>query len=150
MNDATHDDNRTYPDRPMVGVGVVVLKEDSVLLIRRGKPPRRGEWSIPGGLQEIGETIFDAGAREVMEETNVTIGPPDLIDVIDAIRPDKAGRVQYHYTLIDLVAEWLEGEPQAGSDAMHAEWISFPKFEAMDVWGETKRIVAQARRIKGF
>lgn len=150
MSESGGDENRAYPERPMVGVGVVVLKQDSVLLIRRGKAPRRGEWSIPGGLQEIGETVFAAGAREVMEETNVAIGAPALIDIVDAIRPDKAGRVQYHYTLIDLVAEWASGEPQAGSDAMHAEWISFPRFEAMDVWGETKRIVAQAREIKGF
>jgi ADP-ribose pyrophosphatase YjhB (NUDIX family) len=150
MNDATGDDNRAYPDRPMVGVGVVVLKQRSVLLIRRGKAPRRGEWSIPGGLQEIGETVFTAGAREVLEETGVTIGDPTLIDIVDAIRPDKAGRIQYHYTLIDLVADWAAGEPQAGSDAMHAEWITFARFEAMDVWGETKRIVAQARQIKGF
>jgi 8-oxo-dGTP diphosphatase len=149
MSGTDGDDDRTYPSRPMVGVGVVVLKSDSVLLIRRGKAPRRGEWSIPGGMQEIGETVFAAGAREVMEETGVAIGAPALIDVIDAIRPDADGRVKFHYTLIDLVADWTSGEPQAGSDAMHAEWVSFERFETMDIWGETKRIVARARELTG-
>jgi len=131
----------------MIGVGVVVLKDDAVLLIRRGKQPRRGEWSIPGGLQEIGETVFAAGAREVLEETGITIGEPVLVDFVDAIRPDKTGAIEYHYTLIDLVANWAGGEPVAGSDAMHAEWISFERFAGMEVWGETKRIVAKARGI---
>jgi ADP-ribose pyrophosphatase YjhB (NUDIX family) len=143
-----NDDDRSYPVRPLVGVGVVVLKEDSVLLIRRGKSPRRGEWSIPGGLQELGETIYAAGAREVMEETGVSIGEPRLIDIIDAIRPDDEGRIKFHYTLIDLVADWVGGEPRAGSDAMHAEWVSFERVEEMEIWGVTKKIVSKAREIK--
>ncbi|MDP6566612.1 MAG: NUDIX hydrolase [Alphaproteobacteria bacterium] len=140
---------RSYPDRPMVGVGAVVFKGRQVLLIRRGKQPRLGEWSLPGGLQELGETVFEAAAREIMEETAVTIGDIGVIDIVDSIQHDDAGRVRFHYTLIDVVAEWRGGEPTAGTDAMHAEWIAPERLDAMDLWSETRRIIAEARRMRG-
>lgn len=139
--------NREYPLLPMIGVGVVVWKGDQVLMIRRGKPPRLGEWSLPGGLQEVGETVAAAGAREVMEETGVSIGPAMLVDVVDAIYPDEQGRIRSHYTLIDLTARWLAGEPVAGDDAMAAEWKSPAEVEALALWPETKRIILRAREL---
>ena len=97
---------REYPDYPMVGVGVVVWKDETVLLIQRGKPPRAGAWSLPGGRQELGETTREAGVREVLEETGIKIEIKDLIDVVDTINRDDSGRVRMQYTLVDYWAEW--------------------------------------------
>ena len=141
---------RSYPDRPMVGVGAVVFKDNEVLLIRRGKAPRLGDWSIPGGMQELGETVFAAAAREVMEETAVGIQNIGLIDVIDAITPDAQGRVQFHYTLVDVVAEWQSGEPMGGSDARHAEFMPLHRVPGMGLWSETQRIINMARDMRGI
>jgi ADP-ribose pyrophosphatase YjhB (NUDIX family) len=134
----------------MVGVGAVVFKDNEVLLIRRGKAPRLGDWSIPGGMQELGETVFAAAAREVMEETAVGIQNIRLIDVIDAITPDAQGRVQFHYTLVDVVAEWQSGEPMGGSDAMHAEFMPLHRVPEMGLWSETQRIINIARNMRGI
>ena len=96
---------REYPERPVVGVGVVVLRGDKVLLIQRGKDPNKGQWSIPGGKQKLGETIVQAVHRELLEETSVKIKKPSLLDVVDVIMPDDKGEIQYHYTLVDYKAE---------------------------------------------
>ena len=142
--------SRTYPDRPIVGVGAVVLRGNEVLLIRRGKPPRMGDWSLPGGMQEIGETVFEAAVREVQEETGVTICDIALIDVVDSITLDDDARVQFHYTLIDVVAKGRSGEPAGGSDAMHAEFVSLDDVSKMVLWRETHRIIAKARDMLGL
>ena len=142
--------SRTYPDRPIVGVGAVVFRGNEVLLIRRGKPPRMGDWSLPGGMQEIGETVFEAAAREVQEETGVTISDIALIDVVDSITLDDEARVQFHYTLIDVVAKWRSCEPAGGTDAMHAEFVSLDEASKMVLWRETHRIIAKAREMRGL
>ena len=139
---------RSYPSRPIVGVGAVVFRGAEVLMIRRGKPPRMGDWSLPGGMQELGETVFDAALREVHEETAVTIQNIALIDVIDSITRDDADRIQFHYTLVDVVADWQAGEPVGGTDAMHAEFMPFHKVAALDLWSETHRIIAKAREMR--
>jgi len=136
--------DRDYPNKPMIGVGVVVLKGDLVLLIKRGKPPRVGEWSLPGGLQELGETVRQAACREVMEETSVEIVLGNILDAIDVIRPDDSGRIKTHYTLVDFSSVWKSGEPVAGDDAMHAEFIPLANIESMGMWDETVRIIKQA------
>jgi len=133
--------DRAYPDRPFIGVGVAVLRPDAVLLIRRGKPPRHGQWSLPGGLQETGETVFAAAEREVREETGVDIADLVVVDFIDSIQHDGDGRVQYHYTLIDVAARWTGGEPVAGSDAMHAEWVTLDRLDSLQMWVETSRVI---------
>ena len=142
--------SRSYPNRPIVGVGAVVFRDDRVLLIKRGKPPRMGDWSLPGGMQEIGETVFEAAAREVREETGVTISDIALIDVVDSITRDDDARVQFHYTLVDVVAKWRSGEPAGGSDAMHAEFMSFDEVSKIVLWRETHRIIAKAREMCGL
>ena len=136
--------DRDYPNKPMIGVGVVVLKGDLVLLIKRGKPPRVGEWSLPGGLQELGETVRQAACREVMEETSVEIVLGNILDAIDVIRPDDSGRIKTHFTLLDFMAVWKSGEPVGGDDAMHAEFIPLANIESMGMWDETVRIIKQA------
>lgn len=138
-------DDRHYPARPIVGVGAVVLRGADVLLIRRGKPPRLGEWSLPGGAQELGETVHHTARREVREETGVEIEIVGLIDVIDAIRPDAGGRIESHYTLIDFAARWRSGTPRAGDDALEAAWIEPATLTGLDLWEETLRVIEAAR-----
>jgi 8-oxo-dGTP diphosphatase len=125
---------------PVPAVGVVCLREGSVLLIRRGKPPRLGEWSLPGGRIEPGERAVDAALRELMEETGVTARITGLLDVVDGIFPE-ANR---HYVLIDYAAEWLSGEPVAGDDALEARFVPLDQVEALIDWSETRRIIALA------
>jgi 8-oxo-dGTP diphosphatase len=142
--------DRTYPNRPWSGVGVVVWKGDHVLLIQRGKEPRRGEWSIPGGSHDLGETIREAAAREVMEETGITITLGPIIDVIDTVRHDAEGRVFMHYTLVDFAATWFSGDPIAGDDAMNAEWVLYHDALARINWAETGRMIRESRVLLGL
>jgi ADP-ribose pyrophosphatase YjhB (NUDIX family) len=111
-----------YPNRPLVGVGVVAVKDGRVLLIRRGKPPREGGWSLPGGRQRLGETVRETARRELREETGVEAEVTALLDVVDSITRDGAGAVAYHYTLVDFLAAWRGGEARAGGDAAEAVW----------------------------
>ena len=125
---------------PVPAVGVVCLKGDEVLLIRRGTPPKQGEWSLPGGRIEPGERAIDAGLRELREETGVEARITGLLDVVDGVFPE-AGR---HYVLIDYAAEWLSGEPVAGDDAMEARFVALDQAEGLIDWSETQRIIALA------
>lgn len=129
-------------ERPVVGVGVVVWRDGRVLLIRRGKSPMRGRWSLPGGRQELGETVREAAVREVREETGLEIRLGALLDVVDTMRRDESGAVTLHYTLIDFDADWIAGEPQAASDAEQAEWADAESLAPYNLWSETLRIVA--------
>jgi len=133
-----------YPNRPIIGVGVVVFKGDRVLLIRRGKPPRAGQWSLPGGRQRLGERIEATARREVAEEAGIEIEVGPLIDVVDSITRDDQGAVEYHYTLIDLLAEWRSGEATAGHDAAEVAWADPADLASFDLWKETERIIALA------
>ena len=133
--------SREYPKLPMVGIGVVVWRERQVLLIRRGKPPRIGQWSLPGGLQELGETVYEGGRREVREETGTEVEITGVLDVIDSIQRDSEGRVRYHYTLVDLGAEWIAGEPVAGDDAAAAAWADADDLARYQLWDETVRLI---------
>jgi 8-oxo-dGTP diphosphatase len=140
--------DRTYPSRPWSAVGVVVWKGDHVLLVQRGKAPRRGEWSIPGGAHEVGETVREAAVREVMEETGLQIRLGVIIDVIDAIRRDGEGRIATHFTLTDFVATWVAGEPVAADDVMAAEWVAFEDAIGRLAWSETARVIRESRALR--
>lgn len=130
------------PRRPAVGVGGVVWKGDEVLLIQRGKEPNKGHWSLPGGHQEWGETVRQAVAREVREETGVEVEVGDLIDVIDAIIPAAGERVGHHFTLIDFRCDWVSGEAIAGDDAAAVAWARPGDLGKFNLWDETLRIIA--------
>ena len=136
--------NREYPERPFVGVGVVVLRGNEVLLIQRGKAPNKGQWSIPGGKQRLGETIVQAVHRELLEETRVKIKQPALLDVVDVIMPDDKGEIQYHYTLVDYQAEWLSGECRSGDDADAVKWVSFDELNSVGLLKITREIILKA------
>jgi ADP-ribose pyrophosphatase len=113
---------RDYPDRPIVGVGAVIIDKHRVLLIKRGSPPLLGEWSLPGGVVELGETLRAAAEREALEETGLLVKSGEVIEVLDRIVPGKAGAPQYHYVLIDFLCTVHGGELRAGGDAADARW----------------------------
>lgn len=141
--------SREYPDRPIVGVGAVVWRGDRLLLVRRGKPPRMGQWSLPGGAQHLGETLAEAIAREVREETALEIGGIELLTALDLIERDGAGRVRHHYTLIDFTAEAPAGEPVAGDDAAAVAWFTAEETTGLGLWSETERIIRMAAARRG-
>ncbi len=141
--------DREYPARPIVGIGIVVLKGNSVLLVRRGKPPNVGSWTLPGGVQELAETTEQAARRELAEETGVTVGELYLAATVDNIRRDATGRVQFHYTIIDYAAAWLDGEPVAGTDVSEAIWVPLDRLEDYELWSEAHRVIALARGLVG-
>jgi 8-oxo-dGTP diphosphatase len=116
---------REYPDRPIVGVGAVIVNQGRVLLVKRGSPPLLGEWSLPGGVVELGETLRAAAEREALEETGLIVKAGEMLEVLDRIIPGKgAVAPQYHYVLIDFLCTVLGGELRAGGDAADAQWAS--------------------------
>ena len=137
--------SRAYPARPIVGVGVVVWHGDRVLLVRRGKAPRWGQWSLPGGAQQLGETVAEAARREVKEEVGLEVALGDIVATVDLIERDPQHRIRYHYTLVDFVAEARHPALQPGSDAADARWFSIAEVEALDLWSETVRVIKLAR-----
>ena len=130
---------------PQAAAGVVCLRGGEVLLIRRGKPPRQGEWSLPGGRIEWGETAAEAALRELTEETGVTAELLGLLDVIDGLFTGPAGALERHYLLIDYAARWVSGEPTPGDDAIEARFWPFLDAIRQVQWSETRRIIALAR-----
>lgn len=142
-------DSCEYPDRPIVGVGVVVWRDDKFLLVRRGKAPNQGQWSLPGGAQQLGETVFEAARREIMEETALDVEILGLVDVVDGIKVDDRGRVQFHYTLVDVVAQSNLGEAVAGDDATAVDWYQLDDLADLGLWSETERIIRESVRRRG-
>jgi 8-oxo-dGTP diphosphatase len=136
--------SREYPSRPVVGVGAVVWRGERVLLVRRGRAPRAGQWSLPGGGQRLGETVAEAALREVEEETGLEVTITEVIATVDLIDRDQDGRVRYHYTLIDVSAEAPVGEPVAGDDAAETRWFDLDELPGLGLWSETLRIIGLA------
>ena len=134
---------------PVPTVGVICLRGDQVLLIKRGTPPRLGQWSLPGGRMELGETTIAAALRELKEETGVEAQILGLVDVIDGVFParpgpdGKSGEITRHYVLIDYAARWISGEPVAGDDAAEARFVSREEAMALVEWDETRRMITE-------
>ncbi len=139
--------SREYPDRPIAAVGAVVVDQGRLLLIRRGKPPRPGQWSLPGGGQELGESHTEAALREVREETGLIVESLGLVDVVDSIAHDESGRVRFHYLLADIVARPVGGALKAGGDATEVCWFSPEEAFALPLWSETIRVIKKALEI---
>ena len=131
-------------NHPVPTVGVVCLRGDEVLLIRRGKPPRLNQWSLPGGRLEWGETLEVAALRELKEETSVDATLLGLIDVVDGVFPARpGGEISRHYVMIDYAARWTSGEPVAGDDAVDARFVGYDEAMALVEWDETRRVIAE-------
>ena len=136
--------NREYPDRPFVGVGAVIVDGSRVVLVRRRSAPLAGEWSLPGGAVESGETLEACVAREMVEETGlaVTVGP--VIEVFDRITRDEQGRVQYHYVLVDYLCWPAGGTLQAGSDVDAAVWAEVSDLTGYHIRSKATAAIARA------
>ena len=113
---------RTRPTAPVPAVGAVVVHDGAVLLVRRGRAPSRGVWAVPGGRIELGETLAEAAEREVREETGIRIRAGEPVWSFDSVVRDAEGRVAFHYVIVDLLADYVAGEPCAGDDALAARW----------------------------
>ncbi|HEX9896207.1 MAG TPA: NUDIX hydrolase [Dehalococcoidales bacterium] len=144
MSQSPTDDSRWYPAYPMVGVGALILKERRMLLVKRSKEPSKGLWSIPGGRLELGETIEEAVKREVLEECGVQIDIVRILDVMDNILRDDDGRISYHFVLIDVLANYLSGEPKAESDAEECRWVTPAGLANLDMNPRLRAVIMRA------
>jgi len=135
---------RSYPDRPWVGVGGIVFQDDKVLLVKRGREPGLGKWSIPGGAVEIGETVNRAIQREIEEETGLIVEVIDLIEIFERIIPDPQGRILYHYILLDYWCVIKGGQLMAQSDADEAGFFPVVSLKTINLPQETERVILKA------
>lgn len=135
---------RDYPDRPIVGVGAVILQDSHALVVKRAGEPLKGQWSIPGGAVELGETLRQAAAREALEETGLIVEPGDVVDVFDSIYRDPQGRCQYHYVLVDFFCRPVAGELRAGSDAGEVRWIRAEDLNTLEISETARKVLRKA------
>jgi mutator protein MutT len=135
---------RKYPERPVVGVGAVILDGNQVVLVKRAHEPLKGEWSLPGGAVELGETLAEAVVREVHEETGLDVSVGPVLEVLDRVHPGTDGRVEYHYILIDYLCTADGGELAAGSDAAEACWVSVDDLTTYRLADPATAVIAKA------
>lgn len=136
---------REYPERPLIGVGAIIIENDRVLLVKRAHPPIQGQWSIPGGVLEVGEMVREAAIREAREETGLIVEPGELLGVYDRILHDPEKRVQYHYVLIDFLCRVTGGQLQAATDAAEVRWFKRDELPALNLAEDTQDVIQ-----KGF
>ncbi len=136
-------ESKEYPDQPRVAVGAIVFKDKQVLLVRRGKPPARDLWAIPGGSVEIGETLQRAAEREIFEETGITIQALEPVFTFDYIERDEFGCARFHYVIVDLTADYVKGEPRAGDDAADARWVSSQEMATLKISSKTHQLLKE-------
>jgi mutator protein MutT len=121
--------SRTYPHFPIVGVGAIVTKDNKILLVKRAHEPGLGQWTLPGGVVELGESLEEAVQREVLEECGIKVEIKDFAGIVERVIRDEAGKIKYHYIIIDYKASYLKGELCAGSDVEEASWLSLDQIE---------------------
>lgn len=138
---------REYPERPVVGVGGVVIWNGRALLVQRGNAPSKGEWSIPGGLLEPGETLVEGVRRELLEETGVPVNAHEVIDVFEKITIDAEGKTQYHYVVLDYFCESPGGEAKAGSDVTEVAWVAEADVDSYSLTAAAKQVIHKAFQI---
>ena len=136
---------REFPEFPLVGVGAIIIEGDRVVLVKRANPPIQGQWSIPGGVLEVGEMVRDAAIREAREETGLVVEPGELLGVYDRILRDPEKRVQYHYVLIDYLCRATGGQLQAATDAAEVGWFTRTELQALNLAEDTEDVIR-----KGF
>jgi ADP-ribose pyrophosphatase YjhB (NUDIX family) len=132
---------RDYPERPIIGVGAVIVHGGRALLVRRNTEPLKGEWSVPGGVLELGEKLRDGVRREAVEETGLEVEPGEVLEVFDSIFTDEQGRTQYHYVLIDYLCRLIGGEAVAGSDVSEVQWVREDQLANLHLRNSIERVV---------
>ena len=135
---------REYPEAPLVTVGLVIRRGDRVLIVQRGKPPSKGRWSIPGGAVEVGETLHQAGEREVAEECGIEVKATDLAGIFETIVPGDGDKVRYHYVIIDYYADYVAGELKPASDICDARWVTREDLAQFDITEKARDLLSQA------
>jgi 8-oxo-dGTP diphosphatase len=135
--------NREYPDSPLVGVGAIIIDEGRVLLVKRGHPPLAGEWSIPGGVLELGETLREAAVREAREETCLTVETAELLGVYDRVLRDNEGRTLYHFVLIDFLCWPVAGDAEAADDANEVRWFTPDEIADLGLAEDTAQVIRE-------
>jgi 8-oxo-dGTP diphosphatase len=135
---------REFPEQPIIGVGAVIVDGDRVVLVKRAHPPIQGEWSIPGGVLEVGELVREAAVREAREETGLIVEPGELLGVFDRVLRDAEKRVQYHYVLIDFLCKPVGGELRAASDAAEVQWFTREELPALNLAEDTLGVILKA------
>jgi 8-oxo-dGTP diphosphatase len=133
--------SREYPDRPLVGVGGIVIRDGKVLLIRRGVAPSKDLWAIPGGMLKLGETLQEGAEREILEETGVTVKAGAPVYTFDFFERDGDNRVKYHYVIVDMMADYIGGEPKGADDALDARWLSADELKGLPVSNNTIKLL---------
>jgi mutator protein MutT len=139
---------RKYPEQPIVGVGAVILDGDRVLLVKRAHEPLKDEWSLPGGAVDVGETLEAAVAREVLEETGLEVAVGPIVEVLDSIRPDVDGRVEYHFVIIDYRCSVLSGTLAASSDAAGCSWADLTQLDQYRLTAMTLEVIRKATNLQ--
>jgi 8-oxo-dGTP diphosphatase len=139
---------RHYPSGPVLSVAGVVMAGDKVLLVKRGRAPAKGIWSIPGGAVEVGESLEEALKRELMEETGLQVRVGPLVEVVERVLPDDQGKVEYHYVILDYLCFADPEEPRAGSDAAAARWVAFVDLSSAGLTPDTEAVVRRARDLQ--
>ena len=145
----TREDKRQYPERPIVGVGAVIVKDGKVLVVKRKYEPLAGRWSLPGGTLELGETLEEGVAREMREETGLEVEVGPVIEVFDRIMTDDARRVRYHFVLVDYLCWPVSGELQAGSDVAEAVLVDPAALEPFDLTPKAQSVIERALELNG-
>jgi len=141
--------SREFPDKPLIGVGAVIVQGDRVLLIRRGQAPLLGEWSLPGGVLECGETLHDATVRETLEETGLETEVVDMLGVYERVVRAEDGRVRYHFVLIDFLCRPSGGDLKAGSDAADVKWFAHEELPALNLPEDTNAVILKGLALAG-
>ncbi|UCE45414.1 MAG: NUDIX hydrolase [Methanobacteriota archaeon] len=134
---------REYPERPLVGVGVVAIQDGKILLVRRAFEPGAGKWSIPGGLVEVGEKLSDAGVRETEEETGIRVQVLELINAFDMIDLDTKGNAKYHYVLVDFLARPVGGEERLSKEITDLKWVPYESAKDMDLTNTARKALSE-------
>ena len=132
---------REFPEIPLVGVGAIIIEDERVLLVKRAHPPLQAQWSIPGGVLEVGELVRDAAIREAREETGLIVEPGELLGVYDRILRNAEQRVQYHYVLVDFLCRRVGGELQAADDAAEVCWFTREELPALKLAADTVDVI---------
>jgi 8-oxo-dGTP diphosphatase len=131
---------REYPDAPIIAVGAIIRDGARIVVIRRDREPAKGRWTFPGGGIELGETVRDALRREALEETGLEVEAGELAAIVDRILPDDAGRIQYHYVILDFLARPVAGALRPGDDASDIRWVGLSELEQLDMTEQAKEI----------